>query len=166
MGPRYYLSNQTAIDSVRAQSITRAFQNWYTLPGRGRRAVREVVFVGPTQDAIRVFPDAARKRFGFALYRAQEGEIHPDAKPLKGFGSAGVLEIVADSDGDTYRAIYAVRLVTAVYVLHAVQKKSTRGSATPQRETDLVRSRLAWARRIDADRVAERERQQREGREL
>lgn len=72
--------------------------------------MREVVFVGPTQGDVRAFPDAARKLSGFALHRAQEGETHPNAKPLKGFGGAGVLEIVADSDGNTYRAVYTVRL--------------------------------------------------------
>ncbi len=118
---------------------------------------REVVFVGPTQDEVRAFPDAARKLVGFALYRAQGGEMHPNAKPLKGFGGAGVLEVVADSDGDTYRTIYTVRLATAVYVLHAFQKKSTYGIATSQRDMDLVRSRLAWAQRLDAARMIEQE---------
>lgn len=119
--------------------------------------MREVVFVGPTQDEVRTFPDAARKLVGFALYRAQEGVMHPSAKPLKGFGGAGVLEIVADSDGNTYRAVYTVRLATAIFVLHAFQKKSTHGAATPQREMDLVRNRLVWARHIDAVRLAEQE---------
>ncbi len=119
--------------------------------------MREVVFVGPTQGDVRAFPDVARKLVGFALYRAQEGETHPNAKPLKGFGGAGVLEVVADSDGDTYRAVYTVRLATAVYVLHAFQKKSARGITTPPREMELVRSRLAWARLIDTARAAEQE---------
>ena len=125
--------------------------------------MREVVFVGPTQDEVRAFPDAARKLVGFALYRAQEGEMHPSAKPLKGFGGAGVLEIVTDSDGDTYRTVYTVRLSTAIYVLHAFQKKSASGVATPQRELDLVRSRLTWAQRIDAARMAEQKREKGEG---
>ncbi len=120
---------------------------------------REVVFVGPTQEEVRAFPGAARKLVGFALYRAQDGEMHPNAKPLKGFGGAEVLEVVADSDGDTYRTIYTVRLATAVYVLHAFQKKSAHGIATSQRDMDLVRSRLAWAQRIDAARAVERGRQ-------
>jgi phage-related protein len=118
---------------------------------------REVVFVGPAQDDLRAFPDAVRKLVGFALYRAQEGRMHPNAKPLKGFDGAGVLEIVADSNGDTYRVVYTVRLATAVYLLHAFQKKSTHGVATPQRELDLVRHRLVWAQRIDAARLAEQE---------
>ena len=98
--------------------------------------MRDVVFVGPTQDGVREFPDAVRKLVGFALYRAQEGELHPSAKPLKGFGGAGVLEIVADSGDDTYRTVYTVRLATAVYVLHAFQKKSTR--ALPHRNARWI----------------------------
>lgn len=115
--------------------------------------------MGPTQDDVRAFPDAARKLIGFALFRAQEGARHPSAKPLKGFGGAGVLEVVADSDGDTFRAMYTVRLRTAVYVLHAFQKKSAHGIRTPQHEMDLVRRRLAWAQHIDTVRLTEAARQ-------
>ncbi len=75
-----------------------------------------------------------------------------NAKPLKGFGGAGVLEIVDSFAGDAYRAVYTVQLATAVYVLHAFQKKSTRGIATPQRELDLVRARLRQAEATDAER--------------
>lgn len=76
---------------------------------------------------------------GYALYLAQEGGKHPDAKPLKGFAGAGVLEVADDYDGDTYRAIYTLTRPGAVYVLHAFQKKSTRGIATPRREVELIR---------------------------
>jgi phage-related protein len=117
--------------------------------------IRDIVFVGPTQDDVRAFPDAARKLVGFALFRAQEGAMHPNVKPLKGFGGAGVLEVVADSDGDTYRAVYTVRLRTAVYVLHAFQKKSAHGIRTAQHDMDLVRRRLAWAQRIETVRLTE-----------
>jgi phage-related protein len=66
-----------------------------------------------------------------------------------------VLEIVEYFDGDTYRTVYTVRMRTAVYVLHAFQKKSTRGIATPQRESELIKTRLAWAERIEAERLAQ-----------
>lgn len=82
---------------------------------------------------------------GFALRRAQTGGKHIDAKPLKGFGGAGVLEIVENDDGNTYRAVYTVKFAGVVYVLHAFQKKSTKGIATPQREIDLVKERLRRA---------------------
>ena len=82
---------------------------------------------------------------GFALYQAQLGGKHADAKPLRGFGGAGVLEIVEDHSGDTYRAVYTVRLGGRVYALHAFQKKSKTGIATPKAEIDLIKSRLKRA---------------------
>jgi phage-related protein len=69
------------------------------------------------------------------------GDKHPSAKPLQGFGGAGVLEIVEDHDGDTYRAVYTVRFAEVVYVLHTFQKKSKRGVKTPKREIDLIKAR-------------------------
>ena len=88
--------------------------------------------------------DTFYDRMGFAIYQAQAGLRHRNAKPLKGFGS-GVLEVVARHDGDTFRAVYTVRFETAVYVLHAFQKKARRGIATPKQELDLVRRRLRVA---------------------
>jgi protein phosphatase len=85
------------------------------------------------------------RQFGFALYVAQRGGKHPSAKPLKGFGGAGVLEVVDDYDGNAYRTVYTVKLAGAVYVLHAVQKKSRRGVDTPPEEIELVRRRLKRA---------------------
>ncbi len=79
----------------------------------------------------------------------------PGAKPLKGFGGAGVLEIVEDHRGDTYRAIYTVRFATRIYVLHVFQKKSKRGIATPQKDIELVRARLRWAEQIHSGRWRE-----------
>ncbi|HEY8743505.1 MAG TPA: type II toxin-antitoxin system RelE/ParE family toxin, partial [Chloroflexota bacterium] len=97
----------TAQGSVAGKvSRRRLFQIWYSWISKEVAIIREVVFVGPAQDEIRALPEAVRKLVGFALYRAQEGKMHPNAKPLKGFGGAGVLEVVADSDGDTYRAVY------------------------------------------------------------
>ncbi len=119
--------------------------------------VRDVVWVGPSRRDLKAFPSEVQDATGFALYWAQRGERHPNSKPLKGFGNAGVLEIVEYFDGDTYRTVYTVRMRTAVYVLHAFQKKSTRGIATPQRESELIKTRLAWAERIEAERLAQRE---------
>lgn len=82
---------------------------------------------------------------GYALHIAQDGGVHQRAKPLKGFSGAGVLEIVDNHDGNTYRAVYTVRFALAIYVLHVFQKKSKRGIATPKEEIDLVRSRLLRA---------------------
>jgi phage-related protein len=82
---------------------------------------------------------------GEALYRAQQGDEHPAAKALKGFGGRGVLEIADDYHGDTYRAIYTVKLTNAIYVLHVFQKKSKKGIATPRHEIELIRTRLKRA---------------------
>ncbi len=87
-----------------------------------------------------------RRRVGGALWEAQIGRKAPYAKPLKGFGDAGVLEVVDDFDGDAFRAVYTVRFARAVYVLHAFQKKSRRGAATPKTELDLIERRLERAR--------------------
>lgn len=94
---------------------------------------------------------------GYALYLAQSGQKHPHAKPLKGSSGAGVLEVVENYDVDTYRAVYTVRLRAAVYVLHTFQKKSAHGIATPAKEMQTIRMRLARAREIDADRQARME---------
>lgn len=113
--------------------------------------LKPVDWIGPTRRELRQFPEAVRDAIGFALFRAQLGAKHPSAKPLKGFGGAGVLEIVEDHDGDTYRAVYTVRFAEAVYVLHAFRKKSKKGVATPKHELELIRSRLKEAeRRHDA----------------
>jgi phage-related protein len=79
---------------------------------------------------------------GYALYVAQLGDKHRDAKPLRGFGGAGVLEIVSDHQGDTLRCIYTVRIAGSVYVLHAFQKKSKTGRETPNSDIELIRRRL------------------------
>ena len=106
--------------------------------------LKPVQWVGSSKSDLKRFPDAVQDRMGFAIYQAQAGLRHRNAKPLKGFGS-GVLEVVARHDGDTFRAVYAVRFETAVYVLHAFQKKARRGIATPKQELDLVRRRLRVA---------------------
>ncbi len=108
--------------------------------------MKPVEWVGSSKADLKRFPDPVQNRIGFAIYRAQLGSHHRDAKPLKGF-SAGVLEVVSRHDGDTFRAVYTVRFEAAVYVLHAFQKKAKRGIATPKQELDLVRRRLRVAER-------------------
>jgi phage-related protein len=105
-----------------------------------------VRWVGSSKEDLRNFPEEVRRRVGGALWDAQLGRKAPYAKPLKGFGGAGVLEIVDDFDGDTYRAVYTVRFAGVVYVLHAFQKKSRRGMATPKAELNLIEQRLRRAR--------------------
>ena len=117
--------------------------------------IKAVVWVGPTRKELKAFPRPVQRAFGLALYAAQVGEMLPGAKPLKGLGGAGVLEIVEDHRGDTYRAIYTVRFATRIYVLHVFQKKSKRGIATPQKDIELVRARLRWAEQIHSGRWRE-----------
>ncbi len=100
--------------------------------------------MGDSLLVLRDFPTEVREEIGFALYQAQTGGKHESAKPLKGFGP-GVLEVVSDHRGDTFRAVYTARLAGRVYVLHAFQKKSKRGIATPKSELDLVKQRLKRA---------------------
>ncbi len=113
--------------------------------------MREVHWEGSSLTDLRTFPEDVQRTVGYALYFAQEGLTHQDARPLKGFKGAGVLEVIERHDGDTYRAVYTVRLKNAVYVLHCFQKKSTSGVATPQRDMDLIKSRLAAAQRHDEE---------------
>ena len=102
-------------------------------------------WVGSSLADLRDLPDAVQDEVGYALYVAQQGGKHSTAKPLKGFKGAGVLEIVESHDGEAYRAVYTVRLETAIYVLHVFQKKSKRGIAIPQADMELVRQRLKLA---------------------
>jgi phage-related protein len=110
--------------------------------------LKPVIWIGSSRRDFRTLPQAVKSRMGYALYVAQQGGKHRDAKPLTGFRGAGVVEIVTDFDGDTFRTVYTVRLATTVYVLHAFQKKSKTGRATPQTDLDLIRRRLREAERI------------------
>ena len=117
--------------------------------------MKELFWVGDSKARLKEFPREVQRAIGRALDVAQRGGKALSAKPLRGFGGAGVLEIVDDHDGDTYRAVYTVRFADAVYVLHAFQKKSKRGIATPKRELDLIRQRLAAAQVNAASRLKE-----------
>jgi len=99
-------------------------------------------WVASSKKDLMAMPEDVRDTFGYALHLAQIGQKHPDAKPLKGFGGAGVLEVVEDFEGDAYRAVYTVRYAGAVYVVHCFQKKSTQGIATPKQDVELIKSRL------------------------
>ena len=106
---------------------------------------KPVFWVASSRKDLRKFPKGVRQTFGQALFDAQTGGMHPDAKPLKGFGGAGVLEVVEDDRGSTYRAVYTVKFAGAVYVLHAFQKKSKARIKTPAAEIAKVRARLKEA---------------------
>jgi phage-related protein len=110
-----------------------------TVPGEN-----PLFWIGSAKNNLMEFPEAVKDDIGTALSVAQFGGKHPKAKPWKGEG-AGVLEIVADHRGDTYRAVYTVKFEHAVYVLHAFQKKSPKGKKTPHGDVDLISRRLRLA---------------------
>src|SRR6202521_43931 len=105
---------------------------------------KPLFWTGSSKDELLNFPEAVKDEVGTALSVAQFGGKHPSAKPWKGEG-AGVLEIVEDHRGDTYRAVYTVRFENAAYVLHAFQKKSPKGTKTAQTDVELVSRRLKVA---------------------
>jgi len=107
--------------------------------------VKELNFAGSSREDVRSFPEKVRLDIGYTLFVAQRGRKSASAKPLKGFGSAGVLEIVENFDGNTYRAVYTVRFAAALYVLHCFQKKSRHGIQTSQQDINLIKQRLALA---------------------
>jgi phage-related protein len=113
--------------------------------------LKTLIWVADSRRVLAEFPEAVQRHVGYALYQAQMSARHVDAKPLKN-SSGGVLEVVSDHRGDTFRTVYTVKLEKAVYVLHAFQKKSKHGIATPQSELELVRQRLKRAIEIDRER--------------
>lgn len=113
---------------------------------------KPVRWVGSSRRDLKTFPRAVQRHIGQALYAAQCGEEYPSVKALKGFGGRSVLEIVAPHGTGTYRAVYTVRFRDAIYVLHAFQKKSTTGRATPGKEIALIAERLAAAERDHRER--------------
>ena len=106
---------------------------------------KSIVWIGSSRRDLKSFPAEVKEVIGYALYQAQVGRKAPSAKPLSGFGGAGVLEILKDHQTDTYRAVYTVKFSEFVYVLHAFQKKSKKGIATPKPDIDLIRRRLRIA---------------------
>jgi len=113
--------------------------------------LKQLIWVADTQRVLARFPEAVQRHVGYALYQAQIGARHVDAKPLKNF-AGGVLEVVSDHRGDTFRTVYSLKLENAVYALYAFQRKSKHGIATPQSELDLVKQRLKRAIEIDSER--------------
>lgn len=104
-------------------------------------ARRPLYWEGSAKRDFKQFPTAVQKDLGVALFVVQLGGTPPAAKPWKGLGS-GVYELVEDHRGDTYRAVYTVRIAGRIHVLHAFQKKSKSGIKTPKTEVDLIRRRL------------------------
>ena len=111
-------------------------------------SLKPVTWVGTSLKDLRAFPEGVQDLMGYALYVAQRGGKHQDAKVLSGFGGAGVVEIIKDHRGDTFRAVYTLRYAGSLYVLHAFQKKSKTGRETPRRDIELIKQRLREAEQI------------------
>jgi phage-related protein len=109
------------------------------------RPLKPLFWMGSSYKDLKSLPEEVKDIIGRALYDAQCGDKHPQAKPLRGYGGAGVLEMVSDFMGDTYRAVYTIRFAKAVYVLHVFQKKAHHGISTPKHEIDLIRDRFHMA---------------------
>lgn len=110
-----------------------------------RPTLKPLEWVGSSRADLKQFPEPVQKELGHGLHLVQAGEMPLQAKPLRGFGGAGVIEIVERHDGNAYRAVYTVKFTEAVFVLHAFQKKSKKGIATPKAEIDLIKQRLRTA---------------------
>ncbi|MDP2391395.1 MAG: type II toxin-antitoxin system RelE/ParE family toxin [Acidobacteriota bacterium] len=106
--------------------------------------LKPVIWLGDSLRALKTFPALVQDEMGYAVYVAQCGDKHVSAKPVKGLGP-GVLEVVTDHRGDTFRSVYTVRFADRVFVLHAFQKKSKRGIATPKADIELIKQRLKQA---------------------
>ena len=111
-------------------------------------SLKPLVWVGSSLRDLCGFPEPVQDHMGYALYAAQLGGKHRDSKTLGGFSGAGVLEVISDFRGDTFRAVYTVRYAAAVFVLHTFQKKSKTGRETPRRDIGLIQQRLREAEKI------------------
>ena len=109
--------------------------------------LRKVRWVGDSREQLQKFPSQVRKDIGHALYLVQTGQTPPSSKPMRGLES-GVFEIVDDYDTNAYRVVYTVKIGRSLYVLHAFQKKSKRGIATPKKEIDQIKRRLRRAKEL------------------
>jgi phage-related protein len=108
-------------------------------------SIKPLEWVGSSKKDLLALPLSVRRYFGYALSLVQMGDRPDGAKVLKGFGGAGVLELLEDDSHGTYRAVYTVRFEEAVFVLHCFQKKSRSGIATPKADMDIIRVRLKAA---------------------
>ena len=115
--------------------------------------LKPVIWVGSSLRDLRAFPEPVQDHMGYALFVAQSSGKHRDTKTLRGFGGAGVVEVLKDFRGDTFRAVYTLRYGGAVYVLHAFQKKSKSGRETPRRDIELIKQRLHEAEQIAKGRM-------------
>lgn len=116
--------------------------------------MKSLVWVGSSRKDFNGFPVEVKSEMGYALFQAQMGGRYRKAKIFKGAGDAGIVEVVDDFRGDTFRTIYTVRFESAVYVLHAFQKKSKQGIATPKGDLNLIEQRLKEAQQLHKEKMS------------
>ena len=114
----------------------------------GEPSTQPLIWIGSSLKDFRAFSDEVKSEMGYALFLAQRGGRHRKAKTFKGTGDAGIVEIMEDYRGDTFRAVYTVRFAAVVYVLHAFQKKSKAGIATPRTDIRMIEQRLREVKRL------------------
>lgn len=119
------------------------------------KKIKELGWIASSKKDLMEFPFVVRKEMSHALYIAQQGDKHKDAKPLKGFGGATVLEVVQNDGNGTYRTMYTVQFQEVIYVLHAFQKKSTTGIKTPKQDMGLVKKWLVMAQQMHKEWLAQ-----------
>lgn len=113
--------------------------------------MKEIHWMGDSLEMLGSFPNEVKREMGYALRLAQAGETHECAKPYKGF--PGVMELVSPFMTDTFRTVYALKVGTRIYVLHAYQKKSNRQGKVPKRDRELIDARYKAAKRLEEDNV-------------
>jgi phage-related protein len=114
---------------------------------------KEVLWVGSSKKDLTDLPDGIRGSMGFGLFEAQQGLMPKKGKVLKGFGNAGVIEIIAEDSNGTYRTVYTINIGNFIFVLHVFQKKSKTGIKTPKKEIDLIINRIHQAKELYKERV-------------
>ncbi len=127
--------------------MTLIYPMWYIEAKEVRGVTQEkpVIYLGSSQKDLKKLPKAVKDEFLHGFQEACRGRSHPNAKPLKGYKGRGVLELISDYRGDTFRGVYTVRLKGVVYVLHVFKKKSTKGIATPKKDRELIDRRFRFA---------------------
>ena len=110
------------------------------MPDRPQQ-LKPIRWMASTKEDLSSSPDAVKDAIGYALYEVQCGQRPANAKPLKGFGGAGILEIVEDFDGDTWRTVYTVEIAGVIYVLDFFQKKAKKGISTPKHIIGRIKKR-------------------------
>jgi len=111
--------------------------------------IKSLKWIGSSYKDLKAMPVTIQQRMGYSLHLAQTGDKGDNTKVLKGFGSAGVLEVIESASGGTCRAVYTVRFESVVYVLHCFQKKSVKGIATPKPDRELIKERLKIVEQIE-----------------